>query len=206
MIITDLNRVRKKFDIIYCDPAWSYNLIGKNFSKNFTKKKTGFDAVVSCEDHYNTMHPTEVAQLPVKNISNKNSLCFMWVTSPLLDQGIWVMQQWGFEYKTVAFVWYKQAIMPGFYTMGECEICIVGKKKGGNIPKPRGARNIRQFISEKRGKHSQKPAEVRRRIELMFPEQTKIELFHRGECPKGWSTWGNQSGLIPTTGSSGNMA
>ena len=61
--------------------------------------------------------------------------------------------------------------------------------KRGRIPQPRGARNIRQFISEKRTKHSKKPNEVRHRIEQMFPTQRKIELFAR-EFADGWDVWG----------------
>ena len=56
---------------------------------------------------------------------------------------------------------------------------------------PRGARNIRQLVSEMRGKHSAKPAEVRKRIEEMFPEQNKVELFAR-EAPEGWDVHGNE--------------
>ena len=31
----------------------------------------------------------------------------MWVTDPMLDQGIELMQDWGFKFKTVAFYWAK---------------------------------------------------------------------------------------------------
>ena len=73
--------------------------------------------------------------------------------------------------------------------MSQVEICIVGKK--GRIPKPRGLRNIRQFLSKMRGKHSEKPTEVRERIEKMFPVQSKIELFARTRHV-GWDSWGNE--------------
>ena len=73
--------------------------------------------------------------------------------------------------------------------MSQCEICLVGKK--GKIPSPRGARNIRQFLSERRSKHSKKPDEIRDRITAMFPEQSKIELFAR-QYADGWDCWGNE--------------
>jgi N6-adenosine-specific RNA methylase IME4 len=73
--------------------------------------------------------------------------------------------------------------------MSECEICLIGKK--GNIPSPRGARNIRQFLSEQKTKHSSKPQEIRKRIEMMFPEQNKVELFARQKI-EGWDVWGNE--------------
>ena len=74
--------------------------------------------------------------------------------------------------------------------MSQCEICIVGKK--GKIPKPRGARNIRQYLKSQRTRHSEKPQEVIHRITSMFPQQNKIELFARHKNIKGWSFWGNE--------------
>ena len=47
------------------------------------------------------------------------------------------------------------------------------------------------MVSVMRGKHSAKPAEVRKRIEEMFPEQNKIELFARHEVD-GWDCHGDE--------------
>lgn len=73
--------------------------------------------------------------------------------------------------------------------MSQCELCLIGKR--GRIPTPRGARNVRQFVSSMRGRHSQKPDEVRRRIEEMFPTQRKLEMFAR-VAALGWDVWGNE--------------
>ena len=56
---------------------------------------------------------------------------------------------------------------------------------------PIGARKIKQFLAEKRTKHSAKPNEIRNRIFQMFPTQNKIELFAR-ENNEGWDVWGNE--------------
>lgn len=122
---------------------------------------------------------------------------FMWATSPHLDQAIELMKSWGFQWATVGFVWDKQRVNPGFYTMSQVELCLIGKR--GKIPRPRGARNIRQFVSEMRGDHSAKPAEVRKRIELMFPQQTKLEMFARQSAP-GWDAWGDEVQSTVTIG------
>jgi N6-adenosine-specific RNA methylase IME4 len=71
--------------------------------------------------------------------------------------------------------------------MSQCELCLVFKR--GTIPQPRGMRNIRQLVQSKRTQHSEKPDEVRRRIQEMFPEQSKLELFARKQV-KGWDVWG----------------
>jgi N6-adenosine-specific RNA methylase IME4 len=123
----------------------------------------------------------------VASISEENCLLFMWSSSPHLDQAIQLGKAWGFQWATVAFVWDKQCVNPGFYTMSQCELCLVFRR--GKIPQPRGARNIRQFIQAKRTRHSEKPDAVRERIEEMFPHQCKIELFARKQH-RGWDAWG----------------
>jgi N6-adenosine-specific RNA methylase IME4 len=111
----------------------------------------------------------------------------MWATSPHLNQAIELGTAWGFEYKTIGFVWDKMNHNPGQYTLSNCEICLIFKK--GKIPRPRGARNVQQLVRVKRGEHSAKPIEVAEGIEKMFPTQEKIELFCRRKRP-GWSAWG----------------
>jgi N6-adenosine-specific RNA methylase IME4 len=140
-------------------------------------------------EHYGTMTIDELKKMPIKDIANENSLCFMWLVSPKVDLGIEVLKEWGFTFVTIAFIWHKQRTNPGYYTMSECEICVVGKK--GKIPTPRGSRNERQFLSELRTKHSKKPDEIRNRINKMFPEQNKIELFARQRY-ENWDAWGNE--------------
>jgi len=170
-----------KYDIIYADPPWQYK------SKENVAAKSVLNGKLNT--HYQTMSLDEIKRLPVKEISSDNSLLFMWVVSPMLDDCIEVIKSWGYKYSTIAFVWHKQKPNMGSYTMSECEIVLVGKK--GKIPSPRGARNIRQFLSEKKTKHSSKPEEIRKRIDQLFPNQSKLELFARDKTD-GWDIWGNE--------------
>lgn len=171
-----------RYEILYADPPWDYK--GQKQHNGKGKKDTG-----GAIEHYPTMTLKELKKLDIGSICAENCLLFMWSSSPHLDQAIDLMKAWGFSWATVGFVWDKQRVNPGFYTMSQCELCLIGKR--GKIPKPRGARNIRQLVSELRGTHSTKPAEVRNRIELMFPSQSKLELFSRHVTP-GWDIWGNE--------------
>ena len=134
------------------------------------------------------MKLSALMQLPVKKLAKPDCLLFMWATNPHLAQAVRLGEAWGFEYKTVAFIWDKMSHNPGQYTLSNCELCLVFKK--GKIPKPRGAGNIRQLIRSPRKKHSEKPLEVMRGIEKMFPNQDRIELFARkqakGRLFGGW--------------------
>ena len=172
----------KKYDIIYADPPWDYK--GQKQHSGKGGKDTG-----GAESHYPTMKLKELKKLPIPEICSDDCLIFMWATSPHLDQAIDLLKSWGFKWSTVGFVWVKDKVNPSFYTMSQVELCLIGKK--GKIPQPRGLRNVRQLVNAPRQKHSKKPKEVRDRIDLMFPEQKKIELFAR-ELAEGWDSWGNE--------------
>lgn len=174
----------KKYQIIYADPPWDYKGQTQHGGK-------GVSDTGGAVRHYPCMKLKDLKKLPVGEIADKDCLLFLWVTNPHLDQGIELLKAWGFKWATVGFVWDKVRVNPGFYTMSQCELCLIGKK--GKIPRPRGARNIRQLLKEKRSKHSAKPHEARIRIHKMFPTQDKIELFARERVyiPK-WDVWGNE--------------
>jgi N6-adenosine-specific RNA methylase IME4 len=168
------------FSVIYADPPWDY--AGRQQHGKVKDNK-------SVEDHYDTMDLTALKALKVQEKCAPDCLLFLWTSSPHLPQAIELMKAWGFDYKTVAFVWEKVKTNPGYYTMSQVELCLVGKR--GKIPEPRGSRNEKQFLSELRRKHSQKPDEIRARITRMFPTQKKLELFAR-IATDGWSIWGNE--------------
>ena len=173
----------EKFEVIYADPPWDYK------GQLQHNGAGGIDSG-GAQTHYSTVTLDDLTNLEIRKITANNTLLFMWSSSPHLDQAIELGKAWGFSWATVAFVWNKMKTNPGFYTMSQCELCLVFRH--GKIPSPRGARNIRQYVEETRGRHSQKPNEVRNRITEMFPTQRKIELFAR-EAHEGWSVWGNES-------------
>ena len=78
-------------------------------------------------------------ELPVDTIAEPDAVLFLWATSPHLDQAIELGRAWGFAWATVAFVWDKQRVNPGHYTLSQCELCLVFKR--GRIPQPRGRRD-----------------------------------------------------------------
>lgn len=180
----------EKYDIIYADPPWDYG--GKmQFDKSAKKSENpnwNRGIFISAANFkYPTVKTSELMKMPLYKICKDDCLLFMWVTNPHLAQGILLGEAWGFEYKTVAFVWDKMNHNPGQYTLSNCELCLVFKR--GRIPSPRGARNIQQLVRVPRTEHSRKPIEVLQNIEKMFPTQKKIELFARHK-PMGWDVWG----------------
>lgn len=180
----------KKYSVIYADPPWDYG--GKmQYDKSSIKAQNiGFEKdifISSASFKYPTLTRKELSALNVPSICQENCLLFMWTTGPQMSNSIEVGKAWGFEYKTVAFVWDKQVHNPGRYTLSQTEFVLAFKK--GCFPSPRGARNVKQLISCHRGEHSEKPLAVIEGITEMFPTQDKIELFARKSfC--GWDNWG----------------
>lgn len=180
----------RKYDIIYADPPWDYG--GKmQYDKSSIKSENiGFERnifISAANFKYPTVKLKDLMTLDIKKITSDNCLLFMWSTGPQLANSIKLGESWGFEYKTMAFVWDKQIHNPGRYTLSQTEFVLVFKH--GKIPQPRGARNIRQLISSPRGRHSAKPDMVIEGITKMFPTQKKIELFARKNY-KDWDNWG----------------
>lgn len=171
-----------RYEVIYADPPWAYNdkMSGHSFS---------------LDHEYETQSKDWIAELPVGSIAADNSVLFLWAVSPQLPEALQVMKAWGFKYTTVAFCWSKRTTNGkevsnlGRWTMGNVELCLLGVK--GKPNSMRIDRSIKQLVVAERTKHSKKPGEVRKRIEKLFGERSRIELFAR-EKTEGWDIWGNE--------------
>ena len=111
----------KKYQIIYADPPWKYNTTQHQGSKGGYRNQSYLKLhntvyQKGAKNQYVCMDLKELKLLPIKNITDENCVLFLWVCSPFLKQGIELGESWGFKYKTIAFIWYKQIHNPGFYT------------------------------------------------------------------------------------------
>jgi N6-adenosine-specific RNA methylase IME4 len=184
----------KKFNIIYADPPWSFT----TYSAKGKEKK-------SPELHYDCMTIDDIYSLPVQNIANNDCILFLWVTNPMLQEGLETIKRWGFTYKTVGFSWYKKNKIAdsffwglGYWTRANMELCLLATKgKPTRISK--GVHQVidnndywdtEQTVSKIR-EHSQKPEEVRTRIVQLCGDVPRVELFARNKT-EGWDVWGNE--------------
>lgn len=180
----------KKYSIIYADPPWHYNgklQYDRSGMSDVNRDWSNPIFISSACFKYPTIKTDDLKNLRVSDVAEDDCLLFLWVTNPHLAQGIELGQAWGFEYKTVAFVWNKLNHNPGHYTVSYCELCLLFKR--GRIPTPRGARNVKQLVEVPRSKHSEKPVDVAESIVKMFPNHPRIELFARDMKP-GYDVWG----------------
>jgi N6-adenosine-specific RNA methylase IME4 len=169
-----------KYNIIYADPPWKYQ-------NSVTR--------AAANNHYSTLSINELCELPIiEEIAADDSVLLMWVTFPFLKDSFQVLEAWGFEYKTVAFVWVKTNkngslfLGIGNYFRSNAEICLFGKRGKGIEPLQRP---INTHI-HKRLRHSQKPEIFKNIIVETFGDLPRIELFARGTS-LGWSGWGYEA-------------
>jgi N6-adenosine-specific RNA methylase IME4 len=173
----DIFNTNEKFRVIYADPAWSYN------DKQDTPQLGG------AAKHYQTMSVEQICQLPVKEIAEKDSVLFLWVTSPLLEDSFKVINEWGFKYKT-SFIWDKVKHNMGHYNSVRHEILLIATK-GSCVPDNKRLYDSVQAI-ERNDNHSEKPIEFLNIIDDLYNYGNKLEMFCRNIKKSNWYGWGNE--------------
>jgi N6-adenosine-specific RNA methylase IME4 len=170
------------FSIIAADPPWRF----ATYSQKGKEKK-------SAELHYGTMTLEDIRALPVASLAAPDCALFLWTTAPMLAEGMRVMTEWGFQYKSFG-VWGKTtrhgkiAFGTGYRLRSACEPFLVGTR--GN---PKNTRGERSLIMAGVREHSQKPDEFYALVERWMPEARRLDLFSRTRR-SGWSAFGDEIG------------
>lgn len=180
-----------KYDIIYADFPW---MMWGDPDKNAAAGK-----------HYSLMSEEDIFAFPMKTLLRdpKHGAFFIWATCPRLDLAIASIKAWGLSYRGVAFNWVKtrkdgavigaQGIPPTG-TKPTSELCLLATTCKTGRPFKLLDAGVPQVLLHPRGRHSEKPAEVRDRIVRLYGDRPRIELFAR-ERVDGWDAWGNE---VPT--------
>lgn len=148
--------------------------------------------------HYDLMSLEDIQAMPVKAITKKKSACFIWATSPLLHYAIETMTAWGFHFRGVAFVWVKtrkdggiidgQGVRPTF-VKPNAEFLLAGSSTRTGRPLPLHTEAMGQVVLHPRLAHSEKPQVFHEKLDELFGDVSKIELFARRRYP-GWDASG----------------
>ena len=175
-----------KYDIVLADPPWEY--YGQQ------------DKWAAAAKFYHLLKDEALGALDVPGILNEPGILFLWTTSSKLDKAVWLIEEWSLYYRGVAFVWIKtkqdsitpigaQGVRPSI-TKPLTEFVLAASNVWGR-PLKLSDESICQTIFAPKQEHSKKPDEVQERIERMYPDYSKIELFARRQR-EGWVTWGDE--------------
>lgn len=161
-----------KYQVIYADPPWEYRHCASDSRR--------------IENQYPTLDLEKIKELDIP--SDENAVCYMWATSPKLQEALEVLEVWEFDYRS-SLVWDKEIIGMGYWFRGQHEYLLVGVK--GEFPPPEQSIRISSMFKQQRGKHSQKPEDIRKSISKWYPQYAKLELFAR-DTMEGWTSWGDE--------------
>jgi len=173
----------QRYSTILADPPWQFqNRTGKMAPEHKRLLR------------YPTMELKEIMELPVAKMAAARSHLYLWVPNALLQEGLRVMEAWGFTYKT-NIVWYKvrkdggpDGRGVGFYFRNVTEMLLFGLRGSMRTLQP-GRTQVNIVPTQKR-EHSRKPDEVYDLIEQCSPGPY-LELFARFRR-EGWDQWGNE--------------
>lgn len=178
-----LNKVQGRYSTILADPPWQFqNRTGKMAPEHRRLLR------------YPTMELKEILALPVAKLAAAKSHLYLWVPNALLQEGLQVMEAWGYTYKS-NLVWYKvrkdggpDGRGVGFYFRNVTELVLFGVRGSMRTLQP-GRTQVNVLATRKR-EHSRKPDEIYDIIESCSPGPC-LELFARFRR-SGWDQWGNE--------------
>jgi N6-adenosine-specific RNA methylase IME4 len=178
-----LAKTAGQYSTILADPPWQFqNRTGKMAPEHRRLLR------------YPTMEFNEIAGLPVAKLAAAKSHLYLWVPNALLQEGLRVMDAWGFTYKC-NIVWYKirkdggpDGRGVGFYFRNVTELVLFGVRGSMRTLGP-GRRQV-NLLSTRKREHSRKPDEIYDLIESCSPGPY-LEVFARFRRA-GWKQWGNE--------------
>lgn len=171
-----------KYKLLYVDPPWAYK-------DKSTPHKRG-----ACFK-YPVLPLAELKRLPVGDLADPTGAALaMWWVSPMPQEALDLVKAWGFELKNMcAFTWHKLS------STGKCDHFGTGHYTRSNVENVLLAtmgkpvvvsKSVRGIVTTPVMQHSEKPPEVRDRLEQLFGNIPRIELFAR-ERITGWDAIGN---------------
>lgn len=136
----------------------------------------------------------------IPRLAAKDCALLLWSVWPAHPGALEVIKACGFEFKTAGFLWVKTEKDAkvitfegdglhwgmGYHTRSNTEACLLATRGSPQ----RLSKDVHQVVIAPVGEHSEKPDEVYRRIERLYPGPY-LELFAR-KPREHWATWGDE--------------
>lgn len=168
------------YQVAVIDPPWSF--------------QTWSPAGDGRAPPYRTQHGDWIASLPITRLLADDAVVLLWVTDPMIPLALRCLDAWGLKYKTVGFYWTKEKpsgkehIGTGYYTRANPEQCWIATR-GRGLHRESAA--VRRWLHAPVGDHSVKPDEFYRRVEQLFGDVRRVDVFAR-RPRAGWDVIGEE--------------
>lgn len=170
------------YDVILADPPWTFSVWNAAKSDRHASHK------------YNLMSVDDICALPVSSITAENCALFLWATWPNIKEAFRVIDAWGFTYRTLAWDWAKARkngtgfhFGMGYYTRSNSEPCLLAVKGRMAVQ----SHSVSSLLYAPIRAHSQKPDEQYEKIDALYPNTKRLEMFAR-QRQEGWDVFGNE--------------
>lgn len=171
-----------RYRMIMADPPWRF----ENYSEAGEEK----NAVAQ----YACMDLAEIKALRVGDLAHPDgAILWLWVTNPMLREGLATLDAWGFRFVTAGH-WVKRtktgklAFGTGYALRCAGEPFLIGA-----VGRPDYAKDVRSVVEGPIREHSRKPDEAFEAAErLAVAGGPRIEVFGRQPRP-GWDVFGNEA-------------
>ncbi len=167
------------YGVLLVDPPWLFRTRGVHGTRH-------------ASNHYDVMTTDDICKLQVP--ADDNCAMFLWATWPNLMDAFRLIEAWNFTYRTIAWVWVKKNKKAdsyftglGYYTRSNTEPCLLAVRGRMKVQD----RGVQSLIVSRIRAHSQKPYEQYEKIQRLYPEAKKLEMFAR-QKREGWHSWGNE--------------
>ena len=181
-----------KYNFIMSDPPWQFELRSEKGESKSPQSK------------YRCMTIEEIRAFDVARIASKNCYLWLWVTNPMLLEGISTLEAWGFKFIT-AGSWAKKTrerdlkcgcVRPGKYRWGPGYVLrstnepfLIGRMGELDITP------IQSGFDGLAREHSRKPEIAYELAEKFMPKAWRLDMFSR-ETREGWDNFGDECELF----------
>lgn len=143
----DISTTNKKYKIIYVVPTWE-----------------------------GTRKASELCKLPVERVLDNDSALLLWVKASKMIKALKVMKEWGFKYKTIAYIWIKadtNSDNADDWTQENSELCLLATK--GNLKRISG--EVQQVLTLPVEADEKKPSKFKELTVQLLGNLPALELF-----------------------------
>ncbi len=173
-----------KYRTIVADPPWP----GSTYTRPGWRWREGRPSGESRGLDYQTMELGDLADLPVRDLADRNAHLYVWTTNTHLRETYWLAEAWGFT-PVATLVWCKEPRGFGVGGTFQSNVEFVLFCRRGSLATL--TTHQTRWFRWPRSEHSAKPEAFLDLVEQTSP-MPRLELFARRQR-LGWDTWGDEA-------------